>query len=37
MEILMTYPIEDLREMCGGFEGIISCNNRKVVERILDL
>ena len=32
MEIWMAYLIQDLWEMCGGFEGIIFCNNGKVVE-----
>ena len=32
MEIWLAYLILDLWETCGGFEGIISCNNRKFIE-----
>ena len=31
MEIWLR-DMENLRKICGGFEGIISCNNRKLVE-----
>ena len=34
---LVERHVENLWKICGVFEGIISCNNRKVVEWIVDL
>ena len=34
---LVERHVENLWEICRGFEGIISCNNKNVVEWIVDL